>query len=78
VSLESVSVTDFKKQAGKVIDKVVEGRPIALLRHNTPEAVLICLDDYFELVDTWRARGLKRAPPRLSGAQSDQMSAAAE
>jgi prevent-host-death family protein len=61
VSLESVSVTDFKKQAGKVIDKVVvEGRPIALLRHNTPEAVLICLDDYFELVDTWRERGLKR------------------
>jgi prevent-host-death family protein len=55
-----VSVTDFKKQASKVIDKVMEGRPIALLRYNTPEAVLICLNDYFELVDRWREQGLSR------------------
>jgi prevent-host-death family protein len=59
VSLDSVSVTDFKKRAARVINDVLEGRPIALLRNNKPEAVLITLEDYFDLVETWRERGLK-------------------
>jgi prevent-host-death family protein len=59
VSLESVSVTDFKKRAARVINEVLEGRPIALLRNNKPETVLITLEDYFDLVETWRQRGLK-------------------
>lgn len=59
VSLDSVSVTEFKKRAASVINKVLDGRPIALLRNNKPETVLITLEDYFDLVETWRQRGLK-------------------
>jgi prevent-host-death family protein len=59
VSLDSVSVTDFKKRAARVMNGVLEGRPIALLRNNKPEAVLITLEDYFDLVETWRQRGLE-------------------
>jgi prevent-host-death family protein len=59
VSLDSVSVTEFKKRAASVINAVLDGRPIALLRNNKPETVLITLEDYFDLVETWRQRGLK-------------------
>ena len=59
VSLDSVSVTEFKKRAASVINKVLDGKPIALLRNNKPETVLITLEDYFDLVETWRQRGLK-------------------
>ena len=59
VSLDSVSVTDFKKRAASVINNVLGGKPIALLRNNKPETVLITLEDYFDLVETWRERGLK-------------------
>jgi prevent-host-death family protein len=59
VSLDSVSVTEFKKRAASVINNVLEGKPIALLRNNKPETVLITLEDYFDLVETWRERGLK-------------------
>ena len=59
VSLDSVSVTEFKKRAASVINEVLNGRPIALLRNNQPETVLITLEDYFDLVETWRQRGLK-------------------
>ena len=59
VSLDSVSVTEFKKRAASVINEVLDGRPIALLRNNKPETVLITLEDYFDLVETWRQRGLK-------------------
>jgi prevent-host-death family protein len=59
VSLDSVSVTEFKKRAASVINEVLNGRPIALLRNNKPETVLITLEDYFDLVETWRQRGLK-------------------
>ena len=59
VSLDSVSVTEFKKRAARVINNVLSGRPIALLRNNKPETVLITLEDYFDLVETWRERGLK-------------------
>jgi prevent-host-death family protein len=59
VSLDSVSVTEFKRRAASVINEVLDGRPIALLRNNKPETVLITLEDYFDLVETWRQRGLK-------------------
>jgi prevent-host-death family protein len=59
VSLDSVSVTEFKKRAASVMNDVLDGRPVALLRNNKPEAVLITLEDYFDLVETWRQRGLK-------------------
>jgi hypothetical protein len=59
VSLDSVSVTEFKKRAASVINDVLHGRPMALLRNNKPETVLITLEDYFDLVETWRQRGLK-------------------
>jgi prevent-host-death family protein len=59
VSLDSVSVTEFKKRAASVINNVLGGKPIALLRNNKPETVLITLEDYFDLVETWRQRGLK-------------------
>ena len=59
VSLDSVSVTEFKKRAASVINNVLNGKPIALLRNNKPETVLITLEDYFDLVETWRQRGLK-------------------
>jgi prevent-host-death family protein len=59
VSLDSVSVTEFKKRAANVINNVLDGKPIALLRNNKPETVLITLEDYFDLVETWRERGLK-------------------
>lgn len=59
VSLDSVSVTEFKKRAASVMNDVLDGRPVALLRNNKPEAVLITLEDYFDLVETWRKRGLK-------------------
>jgi prevent-host-death family protein len=59
VSLSSVSVTEFKKRAASVINNVLDGQPIALLRNNKPETVLITLEDYFDLVETWRQRGLK-------------------
>jgi prevent-host-death family protein len=59
VSLDSVSVTEFKKRAASVINNVLDGKPIALLRNNKPETVLITLEDYFDLVETWRQRGLK-------------------
>lgn len=59
VSLDSVSVTEFKKRAASVINNVLDGKPIALLRNNKPETVLITLEDYFDLVETWRERGLK-------------------
>jgi prevent-host-death family protein len=59
VSLDSVSVTEFKKRAASVINEVLDGRPVALLRNNKPETVLITLEDYFDLVETWRQRGLK-------------------
>jgi Antitoxin Phd_YefM, type II toxin-antitoxin system len=59
VSLDSVSVTEFKKRAASVINDVLDGRPMALLRNNKPETVLITLEDYFDLVETWRQRGLK-------------------
>ena len=59
VSLDSISVTDFKKRAASVINNVLAGKPMALLRNNKPETVLITLEDYFDLVETWRERGLK-------------------
>jgi prevent-host-death family protein len=59
VSLDSVSVTEFKKRAASVINNVLDGKPIALLRNNKPETVLITLEDYFDLVETWRERGLR-------------------
>ena len=59
VSLSSVSVTEFKKRAASVINNVPDGQPIALLRNNKPETVLITLEDYFDLGETWRQRGLK-------------------
>ena len=59
VSLSSVSVTEFKKRAASVINNVLDGQPMALLRNNKPETVLITLEDYFDLVETWRQRGLK-------------------
>ena len=59
MSLDSVSVTYFKKRAASVINNVLDGKPIALLRNNKPETVLITLEDYFDLVETWRERGLK-------------------
>jgi len=54
-----VSVTEFKKRAASVINNVLDGQPMALLRNNKPETVLITLEDYFDLVETWRQRGLK-------------------
>ncbi len=59
VSLDSVSVTEFKKRAASVINKVLDGRPSPCCATTSPETVLITLEDYFDLVETWRQRGLK-------------------
>jgi len=67
VSLDSVSVTEFKKRAASVINNVLDGKPMALLRNNKPETVLITLEDYFDLVETWRERGLKPGRSGRSG-----------
>jgi len=44
------------RQAREVIDLVSERRAVAILRHKTPEAVLIPVDDYVELVKLRRER----------------------
>ena len=55
-TIEAVTITEFKEQVREVIDLVAECRAIAILRHKTPEAVLIPVDDYIELVKLRRER----------------------
>jgi antitoxin Phd len=49
-AIESFSITEFKEQARDVIDRVAQRRAVAISRHNTPEAVLIAVEDYLELL----------------------------
>jgi prevent-host-death family protein len=55
-TIEAVTITEFKEQLREVIDLVAECGAIAILRHKTPEAVLIPVDDYIELVKLRRER----------------------
>jgi prevent-host-death family protein len=55
-AIESFTITEFKEQAREVIDMVAERGAVAILRHKTPEAVLIPVDDYLELVKLRRER----------------------
>ncbi|MGH8132756.1 MAG: type II toxin-antitoxin system Phd/YefM family antitoxin [Steroidobacteraceae bacterium] len=56
-AIESFTITELKKQAREVIDLVAErNKPVAILRHKTPEAVLISVEDYLEFVLLRRER----------------------
>ena len=55
-AIESFTITEFKEQARQVIDLWEERKAGAILRHKTPEAVLIPVDDYVELVKLRRER----------------------
>jgi prevent-host-death family protein len=55
-AIESFTITELKEQAREVIDLVAVRKAIAILRHRTPEAVLIPVDDYIELVKLRRER----------------------
>jgi antitoxin Phd len=49
-TIESVSITEFKEQAREVINRVTQRHAVAISRHNAPEAVLIPVEDYLELL----------------------------
>jgi len=55
-AIESFTITEFKEQARDVIDLVAECKAVAILRHKTPEVVLIPVHDYIELVKLRRER----------------------
>ena len=54
--IESVTITEFKARAREVIDRVSSQKPVAIMRHSTPDAVLISADDYAEFVHLKRER----------------------
>jgi prevent-host-death family protein len=55
-AVESLTITEFKEQARAVLDRVAARKAVAILRHKTPEAVLIPVEDYVELVRLRRER----------------------
>jgi antitoxin Phd len=55
-AIESFTITEFKERAREVIDLVVEHKAVAILRHKTPEAVLISAKDYVEFMQLRRER----------------------
>ena len=54
--IESFTITEFKERAREVIDLVMEHKAIAILRHKSPDAVLISADEYIEFVKLRRER----------------------
>lgn len=55
-AIASFTITEFKEQAREVIDLVAGHKAVAIMRHGTPEAVLIPVEDYVELVKLRRER----------------------
>jgi prevent-host-death family protein len=55
-AIESFTITEFKERAREVIDLVVDHKAVAILRHKTPEAVLISAKDYVEFMQLRRER----------------------
>jgi prevent-host-death family protein len=55
-AIESFTITEFKERAREVIDLVVDHQAVAILRHKTPEAVLISAKDYVEFMQLRRER----------------------
>jgi prevent-host-death family protein len=55
-AISSVSITQFKERAREVVGFVAQRGPVAILRHKTPDAVLISASDYLEYVRLKRER----------------------
>jgi len=55
-AITSVSITEFKERAREVVGSVAQRGPVAILRHKTPDAVLISTNDYVEFVRLKRER----------------------
>jgi prevent-host-death family protein len=55
-AISSVSITQFKERAREVVGFVAQRGPVAILRHKTPDAVLISATDYLEYVRLKRER----------------------
>ena len=55
-AVESFTITEFKERAREVIDLVEDHKPVAILRHKVPDAVLISAGDYVEFVKLRRER----------------------
>jgi antitoxin Phd len=55
-AIESLTITEFKKRAREVIDGIVGHKAVAILRHKTPDAVLISASDYVEFMKLRRER----------------------
>jgi prevent-host-death family protein len=54
--IESVTITEFKEQAREVMDRVADGEAVAILRHKTPDAVLISAGNYVEFMQLRQER----------------------
>ncbi len=46
VEMPTVAATEFKKAFGRIFDRAVHGRAIAITRHDAPRAVLISFDEF--------------------------------
>jgi prevent-host-death family protein len=55
-AIASVSITEFKERAREVVGFVAQRGPVAILRHKSPDAVLISASDYVEFVRLKRER----------------------
>lgn len=54
--IESVTVTELKERTREVIERVEDRRPVAILRHKSPAAVLISAADYEQFMQLRRER----------------------
>ena len=49
-AVESFTITEFKERAREVIDLVQDHKPVAIMRHKKPDAVLISAGDYVDFM----------------------------
>jgi prevent-host-death family protein len=54
--IESVTVTELKERTREVIGRIADHKPVAILRHKAPAAVLISAADYAQFEQLKRER----------------------
>jgi len=56
VETASVTATDAKREFGRVLETVIQGRVVVITKHDAPKAVLISVDEFDALSRASEAR----------------------
>ncbi|MEK7521728.1 MAG: type II toxin-antitoxin system prevent-host-death family antitoxin [Patescibacteria group bacterium] len=57
--LDTVSITEFRKNAAKITKKVKAGQPLMIIQRSKPIALLVSLELYEKLEELKRQKSLK-------------------